>query len=146
MKTAEITKILIPIDFSPTSLTALAHAEELANRCGAELVLFSVIEPVVAPMEFNAAAIIEANQTEQMTARLEKLRSTEVRHGVNAVILSSEGEPSALIISTAAEQQCDLIVMGTHGHSGFRRLLLGSKTERVVRGAGCPVLTVGPGK
>ena len=146
MKTAAMTKILIPVDFSSTSLAALAHAEEMAHRSGAELVLFSVIEPVIAPMEFNTAAIIEANQTDQMVARLEKLRSTEVRHGVSAVTLMAEGEPSAAIISTAAELECDLIVMGTHGHSGFRRLLLGSKTERVVRGAGCPVLTVGPGK
>ena len=144
MRAVAMTKILIPVDFSSTSLSALAHAEELANRSGAELLLLTVIEPVIAPVDFNVAAIIEVNQTEQMAAKLEKLRKTAVRQGVSTVTLMGEGEPAAVIVSAAAEQHCDLIVMGTHGHSGFRRLLLGSKTERVVRGAACPVLTVGP--
>ena len=144
MKTAEITKILMPVDFSPISLHALAYAEELAHRCRAQLLLFYVIEPVVAPMEFNTAAIIEANHTEQIIDKLQQLRDLVVRHGVDALTLAGEGEPATIIINTVADKGCNLIVMGTHGHQGFRKLLLGSKTERVVRGAGCPVLTVGP--
>jgi nucleotide-binding universal stress UspA family protein len=108
------------------------------------LLLLYVIEPVVAPMEYNTAAIIEANQSARINTKLEELRATETRHGVTTKTLVDEGEAAATIIRTAAEQQCDLIIMGTHGHSGFRHLLLGSRAERVVRGAPCPVLTVGP--
>lgn len=144
MKTVEIRKILTPVDFSTASLGALAHAEELAHRTGAELLLLYVIEPVVAPMEFNTAAIIEANQTERIKTKLNELRTTEVRRGINATTLVDEGEAASAIIRVVEQQDCDLIVMGTHGHSGFRHLLLGSKAERVVRGAKCPVLTVGP--
>ncbi|MDF1819632.1 MAG: universal stress protein [Immundisolibacteraceae bacterium] len=144
MKTVEIQKILVPVDFSSASLGALAHAEELAHRTGAELHLLYVIEPVVAPMEFNTAAIIEANQADRINSKLAELRNTEVRHGVKAVTLVAEGEAAAAIVRTVEEQDFDLVVMGTHGHSGFRHLLLGSRAERVVRGASCPVLTVGP--
>ncbi|PCI07155.1 hypothetical protein COB72_10750 [bacterium] len=144
MKTVEINKILIPVDFSTASLGALAHSEELAHRTGAELTLLYVIEPVLATMEFNTAAIIEANQTERINTKLEDLRATEVRHGVNAGSMVEEGEAAATIIRVVEEYSFDLVVMGTHGHSGFRHLLLGSKAERVVRGASCPVLTVGP--
>ncbi len=144
METVEIRKILIPLDFSTVSLGALAHAEELAHRTAAEMILLYVIEPVVATMEFNTAGIIEANQLERVNTRLTDLCAAEVRHGVNAVTQVEEGEAAATIIRVAAERECDMVVMGTHGHSGFRHLLLGSKAERVVRGAGCPVLTVGP--
>jgi len=144
METVEINKILTPVDFSAASLGALAHAEELAHRTGAELTLLYVIEPIVAPMEFNTAMIIEANQQERINVKLVELRDTEVRHGVKTVTLVDEGEAATAIIRVVAEQDFDLVVMGTHGHSGFRHLLLGSKAERVVRGAACPVLTVGP--
>lgn len=144
MKTAAVTHILVPVDFSTASLGALAHAEELAHRSGADLTLLYVIEPVVAPMEFNAAAIIDANQTALAENKLEALVAAEVRHGVEANTMVAEGEASATIIEVASERAVDLIVMGTHGHSGLRHLLLGSKAERVVRGAACPVMTVGP--
>jgi len=88
--------------------------------------------------------IIEANQQERINVKLVELRDTEVRHGVKTATLVDEGEAATAIIRVVAEQDFDLVVMGTHGHSGFRHLLLGSKAERVVRGAACPVLTVGP--
>ncbi|MBL4622398.1 MAG: universal stress protein [Immundisolibacteraceae bacterium] len=145
MEITPVSTILMPVDFSVTSLTALAHAEELAHRYQAKLLLLYVVESVVAPMEFNAAAIIEVNRIEHADKRLEQLCRNEIRNDLDVATEITEGEPALAIVRVAQQERADLIVMGTHGHSGFRHLVLGSRAERVVRQAGCPVLTVGPG-
>ena len=143
----EIRKILVPTDFSDNSIAALQNAQELAKRFGAELVLAHVLEPPVYPaMTFGAgAASLPALQDEMrqtVSEHLDRLVRERVEAGFTARGVLREGSPFLEIVSLAEEEGVDLIVIATHGHSGIKHLLLGSTTEKVVRKAPCPVLTV----
>jgi nucleotide-binding universal stress UspA family protein len=138
-------KILCPVDFSPGSSGALAKAEELARALGAELELFhAYLLPVQAlpdgPVIVNPAFVAD------MTARAERALNQEIEtlraHGITASTHVAEGHPAVAIVARAQAIGATMIVMGTHGRSGFRHFLLGSTAERVVRTATVPVLTV----
>jgi nucleotide-binding universal stress UspA family protein len=77
-------------------------------------------------------------------ADLERLAAAESRDGVSITIRRAEGHPYAEILNASMEIAPDLLVIGTHGRSGFQRLILGSVTEKVLRRAPCPVLSVPP--
>ncbi len=140
-------RILVPTDFSRFSQVALTYASALAEKFGAELHLLHVVQdlalfipdavavapPLAAPVEQFAAAAREALERVVRDHQLERLK---VRQDVR------EGTPFYEIIRYAKELKIDLIVMGTHGHTGLIHVLLGSVTEKVVRKAPCPVLTV----
>jgi nucleotide-binding universal stress UspA family protein len=143
----DIRHILVPTDFSKHSQNALTYAVAFAEKFGAELHLLYVVQdlslfvpdpvaggpPFPPPVEQITAAVrtsldrlIEENQLRRFPVH------AEVR----------EGAPFQEIIVYAREKQIDLIVMGTHGRTGLAHVLMGSVTERVVRKAPCPVLTV----
>jgi nucleotide-binding universal stress UspA family protein len=140
-------RILVPTDFSKHSEVALTYAVALAERFAAELFLLHVVQdlalfipdavavapPIAPPVEQFTAAAREALERVTRTNHLERL---SVRREVR------EGTPFYEIIRFAKEKEVDLIVMGTHGHAGLTHVLLGSVTEKVVRKAPCPVLTV----
>jgi nucleotide-binding universal stress UspA family protein len=77
---------------------------------------------------------------QELHQMLHKLRLADLGAAIDYRL--EEGEPAREILRAAAETNCDLIVLGTHGRTGFRRLLLGSVAEQVMRRADCPVLTV----
>ena len=140
-------KILVPTDFSGNAKAALAHARELAKKYDAEVLLVHVLEPPVYPaMTFGAGAVtLPALQDEMRSVANEQLdkRVAELKaSGVNVRGVMREGSPFAEIVGLAAEEDVDLIAIATHGHTGLKHLLLGSTTEKVVRKAACPVLTV----
>jgi nucleotide-binding universal stress UspA family protein len=143
----DLRRILVPTDFSKHSENALKYAVAFAEKFGAELHLLHVVQdlalfvpdavggtpPVVPPVDQLTAAVREALQRLIRDNGLERLRvCPEVR----------EGTPFYEIIRCAREKDVDLIVMGTHGRSGLAHVLLGSVSEKVVRKAPCPVLTV----
>jgi nucleotide-binding universal stress UspA family protein len=143
----DLQRILVPTDFSKFSEVALRYGLALAEKFGAELYLLHVVQdlalfvpdavavapPVAAPVEQFTAAAREALERVVRENKLDRLAvSREIR----------EGAPFYEIIRFARENEIDLIVMGTHGHTGLAHVLLGSVTERVVRKAPCPVLTV----
>jgi nucleotide-binding universal stress UspA family protein len=133
--------ILHPTDFSPGSAAAFAAACDLARDYDARLVVlhaFGAVVPVAA-----AAVIVSADLDElRAIARreLDAVRPTNPTVRVERVF--REGPSTQVILDAAREFAADLIVIGTHGRTGFRRLLLGSVTEEVLRKAPCPVLTV----
>jgi len=137
--------ILVATDFSQASEHALAYAQALATSFGSTLHLLHVVpDPVLASAWSEAYAY-------DLTALGESLRSeaeqqlTERAKSIRDVAVTTEalvGSPAGTIAGTAAERGVDLIVMGTHGRSGFSHLFMGSVAERVVRSAPCPVLTV----
>jgi nucleotide-binding universal stress UspA family protein len=143
----DLHRILVPTDFSKFSEVALDYAVALAEKFAAELYLLHVVQdlslfvpdavaltpPIGPPLdEFMTAAraaldrVVRDKHLERLTVH------REIR----------EGTTFYEIIRAAREMQIDLIVMGTHGHTGFAHVLLGSVTEKVVRKAPCPVLTV----
>ncbi len=142
------TTILIPLDFSEPSLAALQYATTLAKDGPAKLVLLHVVDrsyPIGAPDEYAAAARIEriiAKEAAEAKRQLEEHAARLRRLGLEVEIANREGKPAAEILKAAKSVKAKLIAMGTHGRTGLRRLLIGSVAEAVIRGAGCPVLTV----
>jgi len=146
----KLSKILVPVDFSECSRAALEYAAFLADGFGASIDLLHVWEPpyyVVPEMlvylpgdaEKSLAEFAQTQATKQMDEFVASVRSSldfEVKRWYET------GAPADTILKTAHEGAHDLIVMGTHGRTGLQHLLMGSVTERVVRRAAVPVLTV----
>jgi nucleotide-binding universal stress UspA family protein len=132
-------KILFPTDFSTCSDAGLKQATALARDAGATLLIAHVEEPAIAygggEMYYGT---IEPDHKE-LTAMLRAVVPTDPAVKYEHRLLT--GDPAERIVELAEEEHCDLIVMGTHGRTGFMRLLMGSVAEAVVRQAKCPVLT-----
>ena len=145
---SSIRRILFPTDFSEPANEAKQYALSLADRFGAELHLLHVV-PLVIPYPDAASPWIMAEnemqrQVEASDRRLaSELDSTWSQQHV-VIHKAVMGLAVDEILSYAKEQEIDLIVVGTHGHSGLARLLIGSVAEKLVRTASCPVLTVHP--
>ena len=144
----DIRRILCPVDFSDASQHALDHAVMIAGWYRARITALHVrhpaflVEPPILFTDFGggAAATLEDAET-----RLHQWLSPVRAAGLECDVMAVDGNtPAVPIVEVAAQIGADLIVLGTHGRSGFQRLLLGSVTERVVRTARCPVLTVPP--
>jgi universal stress protein A len=143
----DLRRILVPIDFSAPSRAALTYAAGLADKFGAELILLNVVQDLtvffpdavtVTPVPLPPSAQMTEAVREGLTRFLQgsKLGERKVREEIR------EGTPAAEVVAFAQEADVDLIVMGTHGRGGLSHMLLGSVTEKVVRTAPCPVLTV----
>jgi len=141
-----IRRILCPVDFSEASQHAIEHALALARWYGASISAFHVYSPMFMPVPGlpppdDRVPDIELTRVRAETAaRFEAARAD----GVGVDVLVEVGQPARHIIDLAISLPADVIVMGTHGASGFEHLLLGSVTEKVLRKAPCPVLTVPP--
>ena len=142
-------KILVATDFSEPSTAALAYGRELSRSFGAVLTLAHVVDDILSRSYGIDGGVVltdpEVQRRLEWSAReqVNELLSAEDRVQLNAegVILVSNA-PATAIITYAREASTDLIVMGTHGRGGMAHLLMGSVSERVVRTAPCPVLTV----
>ena len=143
----DLHRILVPTDFSKSSANALTYGAAFAAKFGAELHLLHVVQDLALfipeavmlspPMMPPVAQFVSAARL-ALDRAVQELGVAEVR------ILPevAEGAPFEEIIRFAREQDIDLIVMGTHGHTGLAHLFMGSVAEKVVRRAPCPVLTV----
>jgi nucleotide-binding universal stress UspA family protein len=138
--------ILVPIDFSDCSLSALDYASLLARKFQAKLVLLHVVEPAVYPENYlmNPATLDEANRNliASSRERLARLRHRTADPGLVTETLVRMGRAQSDISDTANATGADLIVMGAHGSSGLKNVVLGGTAERVLRHSPCPVLTV----
>jgi nucleotide-binding universal stress UspA family protein len=134
--------ILVPTDGSAGMQSVVDHAVTLAEEHGATVHGLYVVDTASltdVPMEASMDGVSQALREEGNMALEQLERSAGDVPVVTAVV---EGSPSRDITEYAAENPCDLVVMGTHGRSGVDRLLLGSVAERVVRTSPVPVLTV----
>ena len=141
----KIRRIVCPTDFSPTAEHAGEYGAELARSFGAELLLLHVIPELNYPLRsFGMAASFPHLREELHTRAAEELQKLKqkVGAGIQVSTMLRDGESHAQILETAKAGAADLIVMGTHGHTGLKHALLGSTAERVVRLSECPVLTV----
>lgn len=138
-----IRKILVPIDLSQTSLNALDTAAAIARKHNATLQLLNVIEPGFESFanENNGHLSTLTNSADVLTA----LSATIQQHNeLKSKIIQLEGNVTDTIIKHSFLHRCDLIVMGTHGASGYRNGFIGSNTYSVTKHSPCPVLTVPP--
>lgn len=145
----EIRQILCPIDFSDYSQRALDHAAAIARWYDSTITLLHVytVESVAAyapgTPTYRSVILTPADRSE-LLASMKRFAETEAGSGIRVQCEVCEGHAPSEILAGASALPCDLLVMGTHGRSGFERLMLGSVTEKVLRKAGCPVLTVPP--
>jgi nucleotide-binding universal stress UspA family protein len=137
-------RILVPTDFSSTSMAALKYAVLYARQFGASLDLLHVLEPppFLSDLKDVPLAMTEQEATKKATAELANLARREVDAAVPITPLVRSGKAYVEITEAARELQADLIVIATHGYTGLKHTLLGSVAERVIRHAGCPVLVV----
>ena len=145
META-IKKVLVPIDFSDYSKSALKYAVNFTKSFNADIILIYVVEPVFYPPDFSMGQIampsINTEWDDRAKDELEKLAKSEITGVANVKTIIKTGKPFVEIIETAKEENVDLIIIATHGHSGVEHILFGSTAEKVVRKAPCPVLTL----
>ncbi len=137
--------ILVPTDFSETADTALDYAVMLAAKLGARIHLLHVTGiPMLGVPEAGVALTSTMIESIIRNAQHALDRLIDQRRGraAFAETIQSTGDPRDMILQAAKDTAADLIVMGTHGRRGLKRLLLGSVAEAVVRTASCPVLTV----
>jgi len=140
-------RIVHPSDFSSASGAAFKKALEMAKADRADLMLVNVISPIVpiAGDGYLSPKMYEDLRASAMAwsqKELRKLIAKAKRARVRAKGFTLEGSAHEEIIRFARSKRADVVVMGTHGHSGFKKLLLGSVAGRVVSGARCPVMTV----
>lgn len=150
-------KILVPVDFSKASLNALEVAVDIANKTGASIIALHVVEDpgtdsfrvsgeVVAKDWMDKIYLMKL--IEKSRAQLKKLVMDAKYASVKVDGELRVGNPFHGMRTIITEQKVDLVVMGTRGHSRLEEVVIGSNTEKVVRHAKCPVLTIHkkPGK
>ncbi|NOT28102.1 MAG: universal stress protein [Acidobacteria bacterium] len=151
---AQVRHILCPVDFSEGSRRALDHAVTLARRHQARLSVVHVQQlsmpmygaSYVGPEGLLQPIVLTDLERQGLLNRLdaEVAEDRMAAHVPIETVLDEAANISEAIVSRAHTTSVDLIVIGTHGRSGFERLMLGSVAEKVLRKAGCPVLTVPP--
>jgi nucleotide-binding universal stress UspA family protein len=143
----QINHILVPIDFSRDAEDAINMAISLAKELGARITLMHVIHDVYVGVGEMAAALpasyyeeIEEDVKREVQTYLSKV----VEAGLQGDSIVVHGVPFQSILDTIADQHIDLVIMGTHGRTGLKHVLLGSVAEKVIRMATCPVMVTRP--
>jgi nucleotide-binding universal stress UspA family protein len=128
------------------SLKAVPYALAISRRFGADVHLLHVVDTTqfLSPALLSLAATARAEWNQRVMARLQRLASRYKADGTVHVLQPSEGRAYNEICTVAQELNADLIVVATHGYTGYRRAFLGSTAERVVQHSPCPVLIVRP--
>jgi universal stress protein A len=144
-----IKNILCPTDFSDPSYEALKVADELAAHFGATLHIINVVPlvPIVeAPIGVESASFNVASYQQELEGQAQKslknLTEQKISRGTTAVTEVLIGNAAGEVMRYVGEKGVDMIVIATHGLSGWRRFISGSTTEQIVRQASCPVLTI----
>ena len=140
-------RIICPTDFSEPACKAIRAAGELAETFSAELILIHVVGAIPAldtptgMVGFDVAAY-QKELTDSAEKSLQERLEKHIPEAVDSRTLVVHGEAAHEIVCAAKDEECDLIVMSTHGAAGWRERIFGSVTEKVVRHAECPVMTV----
>jgi len=139
-------RILVPVDFSPLSKKALLYAARLAQQFNAQVDLFHVVEPEILPAfdgYMMAPPPISSGAGASCAGQLKTWVNSVRNSGVTRVGSTiRHGLAAFEIVEAAKELDVDLIVLATHGYTGWKHFAIGSTAERVVRAAPCPVLVV----
>jgi nucleotide-binding universal stress UspA family protein len=141
-----INRIFVPIDFSPLSKKALLYAARLAKQFGAEVLLFHALEPETPPAfdgYMITPPVLSDSTASTCARRLRAEASSLQKAGLSRVAITVRpGLAGHEIVEAAKDLDADLIVIATHGYTGWKHFAIGSTAERVVRAASCPVLVV----
>jgi nucleotide-binding universal stress UspA family protein len=144
---SSIKKIILATDFSDTSKDAGHHALLLAQTLNAKLIALHVFDKTawnIPSHDYLAIDEVVAGIEETRQQGKNTLKELAKYFGLKVETIFAEGDPGHEIIRVAEELSADLIILGTHGHTGWKRFTLGSVAELVVRHAPCAVLTIRP--
>jgi nucleotide-binding universal stress UspA family protein len=145
MKTLNIKKILIPTDFSKTGLLAVEHAAFMARACKADLYLFHAIELSESAFSIYNPGIVISGLTEIDTIANNLLSdlaaSLRKKYGITTKTICVKNRAAQGVVDAVNEYKIDIVLMGTHGVSGFNEYFIGSNAQRVVAHCPCPVIT-----
>jgi universal stress protein A len=141
-----IKKILAPTDFSDISVETVVHASELAQHFKADLLVVHVIPPIpTLPSDphynFEVPVYQEALR-ENAERQLARTVAEQVTSSVPTETVVTYGDPAKEIVRLAEEKEVSLIVIATHGLTGWQHIVFGSVAEKVVRTSACAVMTV----
>lgn len=136
--------ILVPVDFSGRSRAALNYAITLARDFEISLVVLHVLDPFLAARRLDSARLrqVKTSSRGEAAKQLRALSLELVQSGVRIEMFLRHGPATDIIVGFAVTVKADLIIIGSQGRTGLRRLMIGSVAERVVRHALCPVLVV----
>ncbi|HEV2495722.1 MAG TPA: universal stress protein [Terriglobia bacterium] len=141
----ELRNILLATDFSPSSLAALPRVAAIARRYESKVYLLHVAVPDAYPLVSPEAAAWTAVEIGVSAKdQLERLANSKELEEIPHEALLVQGEVTEALRAAVGRHDIDLVIVGTHGRRGFRRLLMGSVAEGIFRSLPCPVLTVGP--
>ncbi len=130
-------KILVPCDFSDTAIHALQFALQIARQSEGEIILLNVVElPALHVPNYLKDMEVIAEK------KFKKLENMWVKEGIKVRSMMDSGPITKTINRISEENKADLIIMGTHGATGFKELLIGSNTEKIVRFSSIPVFAV----
>jgi len=148
-------KILVPIDGSEPSKKAFDYALEVADKCGGEIAVLSVVPPVLVPIlseESGTAPYITASEIERVNRRMtasfddvlsEALaKARNMKPNLKVRTMLEQGRPGDRIVEVAKKGEFDLIIMGSRGLSGLSEFILGSTTHHVADNCTCPLLII----
>jgi nucleotide-binding universal stress UspA family protein len=142
-----IKKICCPTDFSEPSQEALKVACEMATHFAAELILVHVVTPIPVipihddPTSFNLP-LYEKEMEQSAVKALKKIQQEKVSESIQSRTMVIQGDPATQIVNLADTENMDMIIIATHGFTGWRKFMFGSVTEKVIRYANCPVLSI----
>jgi nucleotide-binding universal stress UspA family protein len=143
-----IDRILCPVDLSDCSRHGFDHAAAVARWYGASITILHVFEmlPVAAhaTSATSAGAVLTLPDCPDALVELERMTAPNIHDGLSIAVRTAQGHVHTEILRAAIEIKPDLLVIGTHGRSGFQRLILGSVAEKLLRQVPCPVLSVPP--
>lgn len=146
MKSVQLKKILVPVDFSATSKLALSQASFVARLFKADVFLLHVIDVNNIPAKLYYPAIEQPDKTDLAVIAENKLAqlaaAVRTEYGIKVKTMFNFGIPAKEIVRVASADQIDLVVMGTHGLSGLDELFMGSNSQKVTTMCPCPVITV----
>jgi nucleotide-binding universal stress UspA family protein len=139
----KINRIVVPTDFSESAAVAIDHAVDLANRFEADITLIHVLETGAYQGIFSPSKKTEYSELEDAQKRLqEDAHKLEAETGLSVSQEVVRGRIHEEIVRVANENDADLIVMGTHGTSGWEEFFVGSNAFKVVTQTDCPILTI----
>lgn len=145
----KIENILVPTDCSELSKDAISYAISFAKQFEAnlKLLMVTVSEPITILNDYGYFSPelhqkIVQESDKRATQELKRFWNEFEDHGVSAELINIKGDPFTEIIRYSKEHPVDLIIMGTHGRTGIKHVLMGSVTEKVVRYSHHPVLTI----
>jgi len=142
--TVAFERILVPTDFSDSSQRALDYAKSIARQYQSQLYLVHVYQAINAVTPPEAIWIDSENVQEKIEQELEQAGAALRSEGIKAEGFSVTGVIQDRIFSIIKDSRIDLLVMGTHGRSGWERFLFGSDAEAMLRQVECPVMVIGP--